>query len=200
MDFQTVFTIAILDNRNDNSILHAARFLLDEVNGIWASLEENLSKVYNENDGTSDEQQAGAWLNEQTKGVAHLFDDITGTRKSVADIFIVNEDNWASIQENSVDDLHNGNNGSWADLLNQSVDDTVKNMFRELFSMKNLPGIRDNLIGSGDLLYWWIVKDDVFEITNDVVGGSSLADLIGRIQEISVGDTAVFVTCLLTLK
>ena len=198
MDFQTVFTIAILDNRNDNSTLHAARFLLDEVNGIWASLEENLSKVYNENDGTSDEQQAGAWLNEQTKGVAHLFDDITGTRKSVADIFIVNEDNWASIQENSVDDLHNGNNGSWADLLNQSVDDTVRNMYREIIR-KIMNEDPVGLLQSGNLTFKWMENDQFVKIPGRVAS-TSLGDLIQQFELSHANQNEMFVNSLLTLK
>ena len=54
-DFKIIFGIAILDKRNDKSIVHPARFFLTETHGIWAEVwaqneDGNLDDFLNEND------------------------------------------------------------------------------------------------------------------------------------------------------
>ena len=174
-----VFTIAILDNRNDKSILHAGRFFLDENDGIWASLlKQKVNVLINENDGI--------WADKQGKSVNYFLNE--------------NEGIWADKRGITVDDFLNENDGIWTDLLEQSVDETVRNMFRELIQMKDMPDSIDSLFQSGDLSL--IVKGNdrrAFEIPNGVAG-TSLADLIKRFKKSFIGQDEMVVTSLLALK
>ena len=60
--------------------------------------------------------------------------------------------NFPDLEERTVADLFNGDDGNWADLMKQSVDDTVRNMFRELIWMKDLPESPDDLF-QGDFSF-----------------------------------------------
>ena len=210
-NFQTTFTVAIFDNRNGNSIVHAAKFYLKETEGKFSC---SLLKepVYVAPGSTV---ELGRTVTNHLYGtMGHEWYHLD-QEQSVTDLYNVTYENLWRMRNYTKDDLLNGNwkvlDGNWDVLARQSVADTVRNMFIELVKKKGLPGISNNLIDSSDVSYWrrqWmegsgddmIGNVNVDEITNDVVGGLSLADLIGRFKLSNAIQNNMFVTSLLTLQ
>ena len=152
------FAIAILDNRKDKCLVHAANCYLKENEEIKMSwLEISAEDFHNGNDGK--------WSDLQTKTVADLSE----------------------------------NGGIWADLLKQSVDATVRNMFRELIRMKDLPDIPEDLLQSSVISFTWKKYSQMVHIGPRVVQGS-VGNLFRRFKSCHNEEDVMAVACSLTLE
>ena len=159
--------------------MHAARFLLDEIDGIRASqLTQKVNVLINENDGV--------WADKEGKTVTYFLNENDGI--------------WADLQKKGEEDFLNENDGNWTDLLEQSADDTIRNMFRVLIQMKDIPDSPDDLFQSGDLsLILKGKKRQVVEVPGGAAG-TSLANLIERFKKSKISQDEMVVTSLLSLK
>ena len=118
---------------------------------------------------------------------------------SVGDILDDNNNVVMDLQTKRHFDFLNGNDSIWADLLNQNVDDLVRNMFRELIPLRNIPESPDSLIETGDLSFSWKENIQMIPIPGGVAG-VPLADLIERFKLYQNGQNEMVVKSVLTLN